>query len=139
MGSSYSGFYKPAKYYLRTFSRFEDTEGDPSLHLDWALNPFPWVTNGRFPTCEPALTSDPFSVDAFLELVLRNEDALAALVRWTEGDEVSQAYFWDQRLPDMDTLEKDNEDHVALWPPIEMDVSDAWVAVLLMSDLEPKE
>ena len=64
---------------------------------------------------------------------------MAALPRWTEEVEVSNAYFWDQPLPDVDTLGKDNEDHVALWPPREMDVSDAWVAVLLMSDLKPKE
>ncbi len=59
---------RPAKHYLRTFSEFKDIEGKCSLHLDWDSNPFSWITNGRFLTCEPPLTADPSSVDEFLGL-----------------------------------------------------------------------
>ncbi len=31
---------KPAKHYLRSFSRFENIEGKHTLHLDWDSNPF---------------------------------------------------------------------------------------------------
>ncbi len=64
---------------------------------------------------------------------------MATLSRWTEGKPFGVNYFYDEPLPDIEILDKNNAAHADHFPPMNIDLSDAWVAKIVQSTLEPKE
>ena len=63
---------------------------------------------------------------------------MATLSRWTQGKTFGLNYFYDEPLPDIEILDKNNAAHADHFPPMNIDLSDAWVAKIVQSTLEPK-
>ena len=75
--------------------------------------------------------------------VLRHLDGLAGtptrtLARWTPGKPRTEDYYYDKNLPTQ-TLRKEYLVDKRLYPPSNMDLSDAWVIKVMASNLTGKE
>ena len=58
--------------------------------------------------------------------------------RWTLGAPQNKDYYWDEDLP-KHLLKKHDRFDNSLWPPKGMDLSSAWVGVIVLSDLNSQE
>ncbi len=62
------------------------------------------------------------------------------LPRWSKENPLSTDYFYDEPIPKVEMLDKGNAQHVKeLFPPTKMNLSDAWVAKIVHSNLDPQQ
>ena len=87
------------------------------------------------PSPEPEMSSSTYYKTADYAIQKSTQERTT---RWEPGKPRNREYYYDEPVPTMRLKKKDTDDD-GKWPPRKMDLSSAWVAVILKSDLTGKE